>query len=113
MVHIASPGPPKQAIEASQNIMQASLDARVKRVVMTSSTAAVQNAMQPNIKPADCTYNESHWTQPDSKGRLPMLPKSKVGLEKTAWDFIESLQDQHKFELVTICPGFVMGPMLG
>ena len=38
--------------------------------------------------------------------------KSKVLAEKAAWDFHEGLPEDEKFELVTICPGFVLGPIL-
>ena len=39
-------------------------------------------------------------------------PKSKVLAEKAAWDFQAALPDAEKFEIVTICPAFIMGPPL-
>ncbi len=39
-------------------------------------------------------------------------PKSKVLAEKKAWDMQAAMSDGEKFEIVTICPGFVMGPPL-
>ena len=38
--------------------------------------------------------------------------KSKTMAEKVAWDFIQFLPENEKFELVTINPGFVLGPNL-
>ena len=38
--------------------------------------------------------------------------KSKVLAEKAAWDFFNGLPEDDRFELVTICPGFVLGPIL-
>lgn len=38
--------------------------------------------------------------------------KSKTLAERAAWKYIEDLADDEKFELVTICPTFVMGPTL-
>ena len=38
--------------------------------------------------------------------------KSKTLAERAAWDFVKALPEQEKFELVTINPGFVMGPCL-
>lgn len=32
--------------------------------------------------------------------------------EKAAWKFVKELPEDQKFELVTICPGFVTGPNL-
>ena len=32
--------------------------------------------------------------------------------EKAAWDFLKGLPDDEKFELVTINPGFIIGPNL-
>jgi len=43
---------------------------------------------------------------------LSNYPKSKVLAEKAAWDFQAALPEDQKFEIVTICPGFVMGPPL-
>jgi len=38
--------------------------------------------------------------------------KSKTLAEKAAWDFLEKLPENERFELVAINPGFVMGPAL-
>ena len=63
-------------------------------------------------KPADRTFNESHWSNTDRAE--PMIPydKSKTLAERAAWDFVAALPDDEKFELVTICPGWVVGPPL-
>lgn len=73
--------------------------------------ASVQNLAAAD-KPADRTYNESHWSNPDRPEGLSAYPKSKVLAEKAAWDFLAALPEADKFELVTICPGFIMGPPL-
>ena len=38
-------------------------------------------------KPADRTYNESHWSNPDRPEGMGGYMKSKVLAEKAAWDF--------------------------
>ena len=38
--------------------------------------------------------------------------KSKTLAEKAAWDFVEALDADEKFALVTINPGFIIGPNL-
>ena len=83
----------------------------MKRCVITSSIASV-SGMADADKPADRTFNESHWSNPDKPGGMSAYPKSKVLAEKAAWDFQKALPEDQKFEVVTICPGFVMGPPL-
>jgi len=61
-------------------------------------------------KPANLTYNESHWSNPDRPEGLKPYFKSKTLAEKGAWDFVAALPEDQKFELVTISPGLVMGP---
>lgn len=41
--------------------------------------------------PADKTFNESHWSNPDREGGMVPYPKSKVLAEKAAWDFVAAL----------------------
>lgn len=38
--------------------------------------------------------------------------KSKIRAEKLAWEFVDSLPEKEKFELVSINPGGVFGPLL-
>ena len=38
--------------------------------------------------------------------------KSKTLAEKEAWRFHENLPENDRFPLVTICPGFIVGPNL-
>lgn len=32
--------------------------------------------------------------------------------EKLAWDFVSKLSAEDKFELVTVLPGFIIGPLI-
>ena len=99
------------AVNGTNYVMKACLAAGVRRCVITSSCASVQNPAQAD-KPANRTYDESHWSNPDRPEGLSNYPKSKVLAEKAAWDFQAALPEDQKFEIVTICPGFVMGPPL-
>lgn len=38
--------------------------------------------------------------------------KSKIRAEKLVWDYIDNLPDKEKFEVVTLNPGVVFGPLL-
>lgn len=54
-------------------------------------------------------YDETMWSNPDLNPAQSHYSKSKVLAEKAAWDFLKSLPEDERFEMVTICPGFVMG----
>ena len=76
----------------------------VKRVVLTSSVAAIMNTKKgerPEI------LNESVFSDPQTGDGYV---RSKTMSEKTAWDFQANLPEGKKFELVTIAPGIIYGP---
>ena len=99
------------AVNGTRYVMAACKAARVRRLVITSSVASIMNPTEAD-KPADRIYDESYWSDEDRIEGLANYPKSKVLAEKAAWDFQAALPDDQKFEIVTICPGFVMGPPL-
>ena len=119
VVHIASPfffgGTEEEVITPAVNgtlaCMRACEAAGVRRCVITSSVASVMNMAEAD-KPADRTFDESHWSNPDRPEPMSNYPKSKTLAEKAAWDFVAALPEDKKFEVVTICPSFVMGPPL-
>ena len=119
--HVASPFPSavpkhpdeliKPAVEGTTNVLTACKESgAVKRVVITSSMAAVSsgNAGDPD-KPQDHVYTEEDWSNPVSCQPYEL---SKYKAEKAAWEFMKNLEEDKKFELVTCCPGYVMGPLL-
>ena len=79
----------------------------VKRIVITSSVAAI-------YKPTDLkqtSFSRNDWTDVKSKA-VGAYEKSKTLAEKAAWDFLEALPENERFELVTVNPGLVLGPNL-
>jgi len=74
----------------------------VRRVVLTSSAAAIARG-----KPVDYRYSEKDWNQSSTATTEP-YPYSKTVAEKTAWEFSEG---KH-WKLATICPTFILGPPL-
>jgi dihydroflavonol-4-reductase len=116
VLHVASPFPasvPKHedelivpAREGALRVLRASRDAGVKRVVLTSSFAAIGYGQKPQIAP----FNETNWTDPNSDEVLPYV-KSKTLAERAAWDFIAS--DGRSLELSVVNPVGVFGPVLG
>jgi dihydroflavonol-4-reductase len=110
VLHIASPlggGDGDALIAAARDgtlrVLRAAVRAGVKRVVMTSSTAACTPA-----KPLKRAIVETDWTDPDQPG-LAVYRKSKVLAERAAWDF---MADHPGTSFATILPGAIFGPVL-
>ena len=73
------------AKEGTLSILRACHANRVRRVVITSSIAAVQNMANAD-KPANLTYNENHWSNENRPEGMSLYAKSKVVAEKAAWN---------------------------
>ena len=56
-------------------------------------------------------FTEEDWNNVETTKSA--YAKSKVLAEKAAWDFLEELPEDEKFELTTINPAFVLGPVIG
>jgi nucleoside-diphosphate-sugar epimerase len=116
VLHVASPfplAPPKHeddlivpAREGALRVLAAARDAQVKRVVMTSSFAAVGYGTEP----ADRLFSEEDWTNPEGDG-VSAYTKSKTLAERAAWDFIA--REGGGLELSVVNPVGVFGPVLG
>jgi len=94
------------ALKGTEAVMAAALKAGIKRVVLTSSVAAM--CFPPGV-PDGTTVSEEDWNTECSLEKGPYL-YSKTLAEKRAW---ELAKDKEGFSLATICPAFVLGPMLG
>jgi len=116
VLHVASPFPPGvpksddelivPARDGALRVLRASSEAGVKRVVMTSSFAAVGYGHPPRTTP----FTEADWSDPESKETGP-YPKSKTIAERAAWDFVSS--EGRGLELAVVNPVGVLGPVLG
>jgi nucleoside-diphosphate-sugar epimerase len=116
VLHVASPFPPAQprnaddlivpARDGALRVLRASVAAGVKRVVMTSSTAAVGYGREP--RPALLT--EEHWTNPAHPDASPYV-QSKTLAERAAWDFMRT--QGGAMALAVVNPAAVLGPVLG
>ncbi len=113
LMHTASPFPlsePKDpeelirpAVDGTLRAMNAAKAAGIKRVILTSSCAAIyKQADKPPMQPSD----ETNWTTPDAPF-VGAYEASKTLAEKAAWDFVAENPD---IALTTINPGGVFGP---
>lgn len=115
VLHIASPFPsqvPKDenelivpAREGALRVLRASRDAGVKRVVLTSSFAAIGYG-HPERQEG---FTEKDWTNPAGADVMPYT-KSKTLAERAAWDFIN--REGAGLELAVVNPVAVFGPVL-
>jgi nucleoside-diphosphate-sugar epimerase len=115
VLHVASPFPisvPRHedelirpAREGALRVLKASRDAGVKRVVLTSSFAAVGYG----VEPAGPVFTERDWTNPDAPG-IGAYVKSKTLAERAAWDFMA--REGGAMELATVNPVLVLGPVI-
>ncbi|ESW64109.1 aldehyde reductase [Mesorhizobium sp. C277A] len=116
VLHVASPFPPGvptheddlilPAREGALRVLRAARDAGVRRVVLTSSFAAVgYGKMRADGQP----FNEENWTDP--AGKVSAYVKSKTLAERAAWDFIA--EQGGALELAVVNPVGIFGPVLG
>lgn len=115
VLHVASPFPVRQPKDADELIvparegalraLRAARAAGVRRVVLTSSFAAVGYSSHP-----DRPYTEADWTDPDDTSLSPYI-RSKAAAERAAWDFID--REGEGLELAAVNPVAVFGPALG
>jgi nucleoside-diphosphate-sugar epimerase len=115
VLHVASPfplGSPKHedelivpARDGALRVLRAARDAGVKRVVLTSSFAAIGYGHPPRQAP----FDETSWSNLQSP--VSAYVKSKTLAERAAWDFIA--EKGGATELSVVNPVAVLGPVLG
>ena len=115
VLHLASPFPagiPRHedelivpARDGTLRVLRAARDAGVKRVVLTSSFAAIGYGHPERRAP----FDETTWTNLD--GPIAAYTKSKTLAERAAWEFIA--REGGGLELAVVNPAGVFGPVLG
>ena len=115
VLHVASPFPPNQpkdpdelivpAREGTLRVLGKALDHGVKRVVVTSSIAAIRLAKGSEHRP----LTEEDWTDPDADGLTPYV-RSKTIAERAAWDLVRERGAEDRLAVVN--PGAIIGPLL-
>ena len=116
VMHVASPfplGAPKNendliepAREGTLRALRAAKKGNVKKIVITSSQAAIAYGHKDMQK----IFSHEDWTNINGPDVSPYV-KSKTIAELAAWDFINS-QEEKTLEMAVINPGAVLGPSL-
>ncbi|CAN2234920.1 WcaG Nucleoside-diphosphate-sugar epimerases [actinobacterium SCGC AAA044-D11] len=117
LMHTASPFPltsPKDendlirpAVEGTLRALGAAKNAGVKRVILTSSVAAIYGIELPS---GALAYDETMWTDVEHPVGRVAYTKSKTLAEQAAWNFIK--EDAPEISLTTINPVLVLGAPL-
>ena len=116
VLHVASPFPataPKDedevivpARDGTLRVLRAARDGGVRRVVLTSSFAAVGYGHGTTSR----VFDERDWTDAGGPG-VGAYVKSKAVAERAAWDFTEA--EGKDLELSVVNPVGILGPVLG
>jgi dihydroflavonol-4-reductase len=116
VLHVASPFPPAQpkdpddlivpARDGTRRVLAAGLDAGAKRIVVTSSSAAIRNA---GATPAGRPLTEEDWTDPTNPELTP-YSRSKTIAEQAAWGLVEERGASDRLAVVN--PVAILGPVL-
>jgi dihydroflavonol-4-reductase len=114
VLHVASPFPAGDpaheddlivpARDGTLRVLRAARDAGVRRIVLTSSFAAIGYGRAPG----DHIFTEADWTDPEAD--VGAYIRSKTLAERAAWDFVERVGG---LELAVINPVAMFGPLLG
>lgn len=114
-LHVASPFPPGAprhedeliipARDGALRLLRAARDAGVKRVVQTSSFAAIGYGHGQRTQ----VFTEADWSNLDDP-HVAAYPKSKTIAERAAWDFIA--REGGALELSVVNPVAILGPAL-
>lgn len=112
VLHVASPfpaGAPDHeddlivpARDGTLRVLRAAKDAGVRRVVVTSSFAAIGYGREPG----DHVFTEVDWTDPNAD--IGAYIKSKAIAERAAWDYAREVG----LELTVVNPTAIFGPVL-
>ncbi|KAH9034606.1 hypothetical protein EDB85DRAFT_995454 [Lactarius pseudohatsudake] len=106
------------AVRGTTSILNSALKhgTGVKRIVLTSSVAAIRE-----VTPTPRDYDETNWNNAavatvESKGSAAgpgmIYLASKTLAERAAWEFVAAHKAELKWDLVALNPPFIFGPSL-
>jgi len=117
VLHVASPFPPREpknpddliipARDGTLRVLELAVASGARRVVVTSSTAAVRNVGGP---PSQRPLTEEDWADPGNRKMGP-YGRSKTIAERSAWDYADRVDATDRLTVVN--PSAIIGPLLG
>lgn len=97
------------AMEGTRNVLSLANEfTKIKRIVVTSSVAAIHGDADEIRNTGSPAFTEENWNTTSTVKHNP-YQFSKTLAEREAWKIAG---EQHRWSLVVINPGFVMGPSL-
>ena len=96
----------RPAVDGTRRAIAAALRARVERIVVTSSMAAI---MYGHDKARTAPFTAADWTNLDGR-EISGYVESKTRAERAAWELMDAA-GRHA-DLATINPGAIFGPLL-
>lgn len=96
----------RPAVDGTRRAVGAALRAKVERIVVTSSMAAI---MYGHDKARTAPFTETDWTNLEGRG-VSGYVESKTRAERAAWELVDKA-GRHD-DLATINPGAIFGPLL-
>jgi dihydroflavonol-4-reductase len=116
VLHVASPFPitnPRNELDliapardGTLRVLRAARDESVRRVVVTSSIAAIAYGRGGRTEP----FTEEDWTDETNRKDTTAYERSKTIAERAAWAFME--REGGALQMTTINPSAVIGPTL-
>jgi len=106
------------AVHGTTRVLESTLvhGKAVKRIVFTSSTAAVMQPENPGRTFTEADWNDGAVTEVREKGAAASQHSkyraSKVLAERAAWDFAKRNEGKIQWDLVVLNPPFVFGPVI-
>lgn len=106
------------AVAGTGSVLQSALQygTSVKRVVVTSSCAAVIEPQPTPTRLSEESWNNYSVKEIEEKGSAASAPDkyraSKTLAERAVWAFVERNKDALKFDVAVLNPPFVFGPFL-
>ncbi|GAA5942535.1 SDR family oxidoreductase [Sporobolomyces koalae] len=103
------------AVQGTTNLLRAAkTEPSIKRVVITSSFAAIVNPHDPVYTFTEKDWNEYSTKQVEEKGKdvdpSQAYRASKTLAERAAWDFLKN--EKPSFDIATVNPPLIFGPII-
>jgi len=95
----------RPAVDGTTRALEAALAADVKRIVLTSSSAAIMYGHGKDKS----IFTDADWTDVDAPDASPYV-RSKTFAERRAWEIME--RAGRRTDLVTVNPTAILGPLL-